>query len=91
MFGLGFTELLLIFIVALLVFGPEKLPEIAKNLGKAIGTFRATFDDIRRDVYVAERSLKTDFDDVEKDDIKDNSLEKNTPVEKNENKEEPQA
>ena len=34
MFDIGFQELLIIFIVALLVFGPKRLPELAKTLGK---------------------------------------------------------
>ncbi len=45
MFGsIGFPELLLIFIVVLLVFGPKKLPEFAKLLGKAVREFRSTVD-----------------------------------------------
>lgn len=45
MFGsIGFPELILIFIVVLLVFGPNKLPEFAKLLGKTIREFRSTVD-----------------------------------------------
>jgi sec-independent protein translocase protein TatB len=45
MFGsIGFPELLLIFIVVLLVFGPKKLPEFAKLLGKTLREFRSTVD-----------------------------------------------
>lgn len=45
MFGsIGFPELLLIFIVVLLVFGPNKLPEFAKLLGKVVREFRSTVD-----------------------------------------------
>lgn len=45
MFGsIGFPELVLIFIVVLLVFGPKKLPEFAKLLGKALREFRSTVD-----------------------------------------------
>jgi TatA/E family protein of Tat protein translocase len=48
MFGsIGFPELLLIFIVVLLVFGPKKLPEFAKLLGKAVREFRATVDEAK--------------------------------------------
>jgi TatA/E family protein of Tat protein translocase len=48
MFGsIGFPELILIFIVVLLVFGPKKLPEFAKLLGKAIREFRATVDEAK--------------------------------------------
>ena len=38
--GIGIPELLIAAIIALLVFGPSKLPEIAKGLGKAIRNFR---------------------------------------------------
>ncbi|MCU0236173.1 MAG: twin-arginine translocase TatA/TatE family subunit [Acidobacteria bacterium] len=45
MFGsIGFPELILVFIVVLLVFGPKKLPEFAKLLGKALREFRSTVD-----------------------------------------------
>ncbi|MBE0664506.1 MAG: twin-arginine translocase subunit TatB [Candidatus Aminicenantes bacterium] len=48
MFGsIGFPELLLIFIVVLLVFGPKKLPEFAKLLGKTIREFRSTVDEAK--------------------------------------------
>jgi sec-independent protein translocase protein TatA len=39
-FGMGLPELALIFAVALLVFGPKKLPEIGKTLGKTIRSFQ---------------------------------------------------
>jgi TatA/E family protein of Tat protein translocase len=48
MFGsIGFPELVLIFIVVLLVFGPKKLPEFAKLLGKAVREFRSTIDEAK--------------------------------------------
>lgn len=50
MFGLGFSEILLILAVALIVFGPKKLPEAARLLGKAMGEFRRTLDEIRYDL-----------------------------------------
>lgn len=40
MFGLGASELIVIFLVAFLLFGGKKLPEIGAGLGKAIGTFK---------------------------------------------------
>lgn len=40
MFGLGFSELLVIFVIALIFIGPKKLPELAKGLGKGIKQFQ---------------------------------------------------
>jgi len=49
MFGsLGLPELIMIFVLALLLFGPRKLPEIGKSLGKAMGEFRRASNDLKR-------------------------------------------
>ncbi len=47
MFGLGTTELLVILAIALLVFGPKKLPDLASSLGKAIRSFRRATTDLQ--------------------------------------------
>ena len=44
MFGLGAPELLVILVVALLIFGPGKLPEIGSALGKGIRDFRKALE-----------------------------------------------
>jgi sec-independent protein translocase protein TatB len=50
MFGLGITEIVVILVVALLFLGPEKLPEVAKSLGKGLRDFRKATDEIRDSV-----------------------------------------
>jgi TatA/E family protein of Tat protein translocase len=51
MFGsLGGPELLVIFVIALIVFGPRKLPEIGKSLGKMIAEFRKASNDLKRTI-----------------------------------------
>ena len=51
MFGsLGLPEILFILVVALLVFGPRRLPEIGRTIGKALGEFRRATTDLKRSI-----------------------------------------
>ncbi|MCB9029665.1 MAG: twin-arginine translocase TatA/TatE family subunit [Deltaproteobacteria bacterium] len=63
MFGISIPEILLLFIVILLVFGPEKLPEMASKLGRFIGEFKRGSDSIRREFY---NSVYTPAEEVKK-------------------------
>ena len=47
MFGIGMTELLVVLVVALLVLGPKRLPEIARSLGRGMAEFRRASNDLR--------------------------------------------
>lgn len=48
MFGIGIQELAIIFVVALLIFGPKRLPEFARSLGKGLAEFRRASSDLRQ-------------------------------------------
>jgi len=54
MFDIGFQELIIIFVVALLVFGPEKLPEISRTLGKWV-------IEIRRGIHIAKSQMEEEM------------------------------
>ena len=46
MFGIGFSELILILVVALVIFGPDKMPELGKTMGKAVREFKSAVNKI---------------------------------------------
>ena len=79
MFGsIGMMELVAILAIALLVFGPKKLPEVGRSIGKALREFRRTTDEIKEkleeEIQADDfKEIKTDFDEIktEIDDFKD--------------------
>ena len=48
MWNLGFPELLIIFVVALVIFGPRKLPELGRSLGKGLSEFKRASNELKR-------------------------------------------
>jgi sec-independent protein translocase protein TatA len=67
---LGVPELIVIFVVALLVFGPKKLPELGKSLGKGLREFKRATDDIKSTWEDQIRDAETSIKDV-KDTVKE--------------------
>jgi len=66
MFGsIGPAELILIFVIALLVFGPKKLPEIGRSVGKALREFKRTSDEIKG--RIEEEIEASELKDIRKD------------------------
>jgi sec-independent protein translocase protein TatB len=91
MFGIGGQELIFILILALIVLGPSKLPEIAKTLGKVMGEFNRATSDLKREIdlasqeppkapdHPAEAPPKEEKPEVKPDDIVKKAMEAGTP------------
>lgn len=62
MFGIGLPELLIIMVIALIVIGPSKLPDLAKALGKGMAEFRKATQEIKNSLDMDE-----DIQEVKKD------------------------
>jgi len=57
MFGVGPEELVLILIIALIVLGPERMPKVARDLGRVVGDLRRTSDELREEFLNADKLL----------------------------------
>lgn len=67
MFGIGTTELIVILVVALIVLGPDKLPKVAKTMGKAMGEFKRMSSDVQT-------TIKKEMDRLEDEEVKPKAM-----------------
>ncbi len=69
MFGIGMPELILIAVVALIVLGPKKLPDLAKSMGRAVREFRKATSELKETLQVDEEfsEVKKAFSDFHSD------------------------
>lgn len=65
MFGsIGIQELILIFIIALLLFGPKRLPEIGKTIGKTLKEFKRATNEVKK-------TIEEEVENIEKENDRD--------------------
>lgn len=58
MFGLGLPELIIIFVIALLVFGPKKLPDLGKSVGRAMSEFKKAQQEFQESVQAEMKEVE---------------------------------
>jgi len=73
MFGIGMPEMLLILAIALIVIGPQKLPDLAKSLGRAIAEFKRATAEIKETMEIDNelKSVQKTFENIDADIKKD--------------------
>lgn len=67
MFGIGLGELIVIFLVIFILFGPRALPEIAKTLGQIFKSFQKEVKDIKSELALTDDDEKTQKTESEKE------------------------
>ncbi|OGU08082.1 MAG: twin arginine-targeting protein translocase TatB [Geobacteraceae bacterium GWC2_58_44] len=58
MFGIGMPELVIIMVIALIVIGPQKLPDLARSLGKGLAEFKKATDDFKQSINTETKSVE---------------------------------
>ena len=92
MFNIGFQEIIIIAVIALLIVGPKKLPDLAKTLGKSFGELRRATNGLTDDIKQTFKEDEKQDDDGLKDSLllkkfdEDENIPKPTDSEKNNDK-----
>ncbi len=80
MFGLGFPELILILIIALIIFGPGKLPEVGKAIGKSVREFKKATNEVKREFEIDESPVSSvKKEEKPQEEIKQETAQQTTP------------
>src|SRR4030042_4766172 len=66
MFDIGMQELIVVFIVILLVFGPKRAPELGRAVGKALAELKKSFQDVKKQVETEFKESTSDIQEVKK-------------------------
>lgn len=66
MFGLGPTELIIILVIILIIFGPSRLPQIGKSIGSGLSEFKSAVTDVKKTVTIDIDGEKIDEEEDEK-------------------------
>jgi len=69
MFDIGLPELVLVGVVVLLLFGPQKLPEIARSLGKGMQKVKQAQMQFQQEMNSVKEEMKVQDDDLEEDPV----------------------
>jgi TatA/E family protein of Tat protein translocase len=82
MFNIGLPELLIILAIALIVFGPNKLPELAKAVGRAMREFKKATEEVKESFVAETKDLEEIKDSLAKDYYAGLTEETSAPLEK---------
>ncbi len=65
------SEIIVVLLAVLLLFGSKKIPEVARSIGKGLNEFKKATDDIKREINESSREVTREMDDLKKDITKD--------------------